>query len=312
MPGKAKRVTYKQYAGFLIKGAEPVPIDDSTDLHMQRAVYLAMQLESPKMGTVQSYDRCAMSGGPFHFTAIQPRTMKQGSLFKLLQKLYTGPACFSLDELLDAFQEENWYLARNGTLRDITTNKLISARTIRDTFTPIGGKVPLRGVRYNTAKAWALLFHHVLEDPVTYAGQMEFAIDYLIKGQQKLENGAYCLSDSSELNFLRVEGYKVCGIKEHSISLEDDFAMCFYHSHSVNAPGIARKCLQWALKQPTDQFARALIWKLGRTKYGRWQDQKGSGKNRYDHTRSKARTTGFWPKEFFTELAPKDLSTRFK
>jgi len=301
--GKIKRVKYKQYAGMLVKGTNPVPLPE-TDLHMERAAYLAVQLESPKMGTVQSYDRCAMSGGPFHFTAIQPKVMVQGSLFDLLQCIYREAlGCRTLTELYDAFEKENWYVTRHGELRDITTNGLIPAKEIRNTFTPMDGKVPTGGVHYKQARYWAKLFHEVLADPKTYRAQMEFAIDYLIAGQEVLERQAY---DYWDLNLVRAD---------REITFERDLAMCVYHAHSVNAPGIARKCLKWAYEQPEEKFAKALIWKLGRYKYGRWQDQKGKGKNRYDKTRLKARASGLWDKFLFEgskAIMPVDLPKEFK
>jgi len=297
-----KRVKYKQYAGMLVKGSNSVPLPE-TDLHMERAAYLAVQLESPKMGTVQSYDRCAMSGGPFHFTAIQPKAMVQGSLFRLLQHIYREAPCQTLTELYDAFEFVNWYVTRRGDLRDITTNELVPARIIRNIFTPMDGKVPKRGADYKQARYWAKLFHELLADPKTYRAQMEFAVQYLIKGQQRLEADAY-FPDPPDL--IRAD---------REITLERDLAMCVYHAHSVNAPGIARRCLKWAYGQPEENFAKALIWKLGRYKYGRWQDQKGKGRNRYDHTRVKAKASGLWHSTFFSgtkAIMPVDLPKRLK
>ena len=79
------------------------------------------------------------------------------------------------------------------------------------------------------------------------------------------------------------------------LTLEEDLAMCMYHSHSVNGPAPARTVLNNVLKRRNrgEDFARLLIWSLGTKKFGRWIT------HRYPRTRSKALQSGLWPRRFF-------------
>jgi len=301
MANKADRIQYKTWSGIRIRGTNPVPVPTS-DLHIDRAAYLATSLESPKMGAVQSYDRAAMSGGPFHFTAIQPNPMVQGSLFQLLRHLEVAAPCEALDDLWDALSvHEGWFVARDGKLRDMTSGDLIPAATIRNVFTPPGGKVPTAGPQREQAEMWARLFHTLLSDPATYHAQQEFAIEYLMRGQRKAEKDFYGTRD-------------LLTMRASSEGMDMDLALSVYHAHSVNAPGPAVKCLN-ATKATfgANRFSHAaaayLIWRLGRYKYGRWQDTT-DGRNRYDHTRAAARKSGMWPAVLFTTIMPDNLSIK--
>lgn len=314
MANKAAWLKYKTWAGIRILGTNPMPVPTS-DLHIDRAAYLACCLESPKMGAVQSYDRAGISGGPFHFTAIQPKAMVQGSLFKLLRHLEVAAPCEALDELWAAFLMEDCYVARDAKLRHITTGRVIAASRIRDMLAPPGGKVPKqRGPQRKKAERWARLFHNLLSDPATYHAQKEFAVEYLLRGQRKFEADFYSPYD---LVSLRAATGADPADEYAYIPTQTDLALCVYHAHSVNAPGPAKKCLQATLKlfrnECLSPIAGAyLIWRLGRYKYGRWQDT-NDGRNRYDHTRVKAMKSGLWPKRFFTgseAIMPKNLSVK--
>jgi len=292
----ASRVTYKEWAGIIIKGTLPVS-PPTSDLHVDRAAYVATTMESPKAGTVQSYDRCAMSGGPFHFTAIQPSTMTQGSLFQLLRHLELSSPCPELTALWNKLKGKNWFVARDGTLRNITTGALVPGTDIRNEFTPDNGVVPTEGPKRVQAEAWAMAFHLLLAAPATARGQQEFAIEYLLKGQQDTERNYY-----APLELLTV--------KTAQISLAADLALCTYHAHSVNAPGPAVTCLKQvhaAFPNGSDRLgskaAAYLIWLLGRNTYGAWQDDKDGG-NRYDNTRINAMRSGLWPQALFVTAAP--------
>jgi len=310
MPNKAERLTYKSWSGIRIKGTEKVPVP-YTDLHIDRAAYLATSLESPNMGAVQSYDRAGMSGGPFHFTAIQPGPMVQGSLFNLLRYLEVTAPCTDLDRLWEALAKERWFVARDGTLRNIDSGVLIPAGLIRHRFAPPQGKVPESGPDREQAEYWARLFHNLLSNPVTYKAQQEFAVQYLISGQKSFEAAYYTPHNILTLR----SGIAIYDRHKEIFPLEIDLALCVYHGHSVNAPGPAKRCLEDMQKKfaPADKSvsaAKYLIWRLGRYKYGRWQDTTDD-RNRYDHTRIKAMQSGLWPKEFFVganALMPKDLN----
>ena len=313
MANPANWIKYKEYSGIRIRGTAPVPVPES-DLHIDRAAFLATSLESPKMGAVQSYDRAAMSGGPFHFTAIQPKPMVQGSFFKLLRHLEVAAPCENLDTVWYALAAAGWYIARDGKLRARDTGKVISAHAIRDEFTPLGGKVPKTGKHRAQAVFWARVFHNLLADPTTFYAQQEFAIEYLLRGQKSTEVAYYNPFDLLSLRAIDLRNTKQAVA---SIMFPIDLALCVYHAHSVNAPGPAVKCLKSTHTLFKDirfskEAAQYLIWRLGRYKYGRWQDTT-DGRNRYDHTRHAAMRSGLWPKQLFTgktAIMPKDLSVR--
>lgn len=303
---------YKAFSGCRIKGGELVTtdcIDD--DYHMDRAYYLTSKLEAPRFGAVQSYDGAGMSGGPMHNIAVYPRSMKQGSLFPLLRHLHDTAPTVSLGDLFTAYEEENWSVERDGKLRSWTTGKLISGKEIRTIFTPPRGRVPRKGANWADAKEWALLHYHVFADPLTFAAQKEYAIKYLLRTQKSYESVFYDqIGIPPEVIHVDID----IPMEKELLTLEEDLAMCVYHSHSVNAPGPARTILKNTLKKHSrgEHFARLLIWSLGKKKYGNWQDTK-DGKNRYDRTRYHARRSGLWPKEFFVgrgALMPKDLGSR--
>jgi len=297
---------YKEWSGILVKGTVLAPVP-TTDLHLDHAAYLATSLESSHMGTVQSYDRCGMSGGPFHFTAIQPSTMTQGSLFELLHYLEVTAPCPELTSLWAMFKGKNWFVAKDGTLRDFTSGKQVDGALIRDTFTPPGGKVPQSGPQRIEGDRWTLAFNALLAAPATFKAQQDFAAKYLMGGQKAIEASYYAPLD---ITTVRVGTPKP---SEALIAKHADLALCCYHAHSVNAPAPALKCLKTVQAEyPNDRFgqkaATYLIWLLGTSTYGNWKDDKDGG-NRYDNTRLSAMKCGLWPQEFFgsTGIMPVDL-----
>src|SRR5210317_1817497 len=150
---KMKWVTYKSFAGFKMGGLEPVqpPRGFNRTNHMRRAFYLTAQLESPLWGSVQNYDGAGMSGGPMHWVAVYPKTMRQGGLFGLLRAIEIGSspdAQTVIKDLWDRFGKHGWYVATDGNLRSTEDGSLISGKEIRNTLSPVGGIVPaIRGDR---------------------------------------------------------------------------------------------------------------------------------------------------------------------
>ena len=279
---------YKKFSGCLIPGTVKVPVPGPHATHIERAYYLTAKLEAPTYGSVQSYDGAAMSGGPLHNIAIYPRYMKQGSLFKLLE--YLGDA-----RIYDAYDKEGWLLTSHG-LAD-AKGSLISASTIRNTFTPNNGRVPKEGPQWEQAKQWALLHHTVLSDPETFEQQRKFAIRYLLRTQQAIEEVAYYRAGLSPY--------------DRSVNPGLDLAFSVYHAHSVNAPGTARRVLKASIGALPDtlKFSKRLIYKLGTRKYGNWRDTL-DGRNRYDRTRIHAMRSKLWPRELFVgkqAIMPKNL-----
>ena len=274
-------VRYKGYSGCRIDGTVPVPRPETLS-HMERAYFLATQLESPCYGAVQSYDGTGLSAGPFHHVAIYPKTLGQGSLFSLLSRMELGqPATPSMLSLLSAYRSRGWAITAAGILNNFRSGKPISGSAILNEFAPIKGAVPKKGPLWEKAQRWAYLHHRVFADPTMFEIQKNFAIDWLISGQKATEAAAYSDRDMRTL------------MVEKDLSLAEDLALCTYHAFSVNAPGPAQEILNGALRQASranvpgrilDGFSRSL--------FGNW-------KSRYLRTRSAAMSAGLWPTSFF-------------
>lgn len=301
---------YKGYSGFLVKGTTPVSMALHPDQcpHMERAFHLVAQLEASKWGSVQSYDGAGMSAGPLHNTAINPKNMTQGSLWKLMRKIeLMAPACDSVHAVWRRLREANMFVSRVGDLRYYDRGHRVSAEDIRNLFTPPDGKVRAGGPEHEQAEEWALLFHRLFADGATWYAQKEHAIEWMINTRQSGEEAAY--PERCDYSNAKV------GDRPHEVPPFIDFAMCVYHAFSVNAPGAAGRILDIYvpdkhLKNWSDGiFARALIKGLGKSDYGRWKDNK-RGNNRYDRTRAKAIKSGLWPEDYFygpNALMPENL-----
>lgn len=302
---KFDRVTFRKgkYAGIKVIGDDEVdldefrgPTDQGLQKHMVRAAYLATKLESPQWGSVQSYDNAGISAGPFHWIAHYPRGGKQGPLFGLLRAIETAVPNYILSDVWSMLEAEGWYVAMDGKLRSTTDGSLIDGRKIRDVVAAPKGFVPKVGPERDSADNWALAFHELMSRDETKAPQIQYAIEYLTRGQHKLESQAYRLmtglSEDSDLGSIRVSG------DGPQIDLQEDLAMAVYHAHSVNAPGPAASCLREALRASrgstdTSVFPKRLIRALGKKKYGAWD-------KRYVRTRQKAQQSGLWDRSLFT------------
>lgn len=302
---KLSRVTFRngQFAGIKIIGSDEVdleefkgPLGQGLQKHMVRAAYLATTLESPQWGSIQSYDNAGLSAGPFHWIAHYPRTGEQGPLFGLLRAIEMACPHYILSDVWNMLADVGWYVAMDGNLRSTTNGSLIDGRLIRDEFSAPKGYVPARGPIRQRAEKWALAFHELLSRDETKQPQIQYAIEYLTRGQHELEGTAYrlmtLLPADADLGSIRVEGEN-CPL----LSQEEDLAMAVYHSHSVNAPGTAAACLKDALRfsrgsdDPTI-LPKRLIRALALKRYGAWD-------RRYTRTRLKARTSGLWDDRLF-------------
>jgi hypothetical protein len=293
---------YHSWSGCKISGGDKYAPDDDKD-HMQRALWLTAQVEGGgTFGAINSYDGAAMSAGLEHKIAVYPKSMEQGSLWKLLRQLELYAPCQELENLWDSFKHGPfWYLAQDGTVRHYNTGRLITAREIRDELSPPGGKVPKTGQNWEKAKDWALLFHELFSAQKTHQVQVNSAIDSLVRGNGKNESEAYKVS-------VGVEHPTVLRAGEN-IDMEHDLAWCVYHSFSVNAPSMARRRLSSSRPDNSLQYPKRLIRVLGTTNYGRWHDTFDGG-NRYDRTRIYAMRSKYWPEELFNgsnAIMPKNL-----
>ena len=279
---------YHNYSGILLRGTANVeiPIGSNKFNHMQRAAYLTSQLEAPTWGTVQSYDGAGISGSLCHFIACYPSTGDQGLLFSCINYIATKVDAKNqnLVALLQAVHDQNWTLVEKGVVD--ASNKLISGRIIRNVVAPVNGTVPQVGPNREQADKWALLLHNLLADPATFAAQTEFTINYLLYGYQSKEKEIYDI-------FMGKSDYSVkelqAGLEVGKLSFEADLAMCFYHSASVNAPGIAIKSL---VKGNKETLAKNIIRSLGTTQYGAW-------KERYTQARATAKASNLYPNSLF-------------
>lgn len=310
---KMERVRYKKLHGIRIKSAIQVEMNQFNvhHSHMQRAAYLATMMEAPQWGSVQGYDNCGISGGPFHFIARFPRDGSQGPLFKLLRRIeqsigdqfaMNGQAEPTLNNNLGRLWHMlagvGWYVATDGKLRSTLDGSVIGGNAIRDEFAPLRGKVPMSGWCRTQAEMWAKAFYQLLSDPLTYSAQIDYCIEWLNAGQKRLELGVYSKLMGVPVNHTQKLNNLCPDFDEFSGAL--DLAMCFYHDNSVNAPGAAASCLKKAKPilngkltgDKAQRFAARLIKLLATKKYGAW------GK-RYIKTRRYAMASELWGPKLF-------------
>jgi len=305
-------VQYKTWSGVSLRGAEPVG-KPTSGRHMDRAVWLTSQLEGPYYGTVQSYDGAGMSAGLLHNVAVLPSTMQQGSLFALLRRMADqAPNALGVAGLIGALANADLVLAEDGKLRERETGGVATGEMIRDLFAPPKGKVPRRGEDFDTACFWAEAWNRAFSDPATFVAQGDYAVTWLCAGGRQTELEAYRLfTRNPALDSpicLTVGQNGACALPEAL-----DFAMCVYHSFSVNGPAPAETALKQALatmKKKLDviDFGKTLIRKLGTSGYGRWHDNPDDKGNRYDSTRLAAWRSGLWDQGLVRLLMPKDLA----
>jgi hypothetical protein len=274
---------------------------------------MTSQLESGKWGTVQSYDGCGISGGPFHWIATSP-SGDPGLLFDLVRVIEVSvsddnPNFAALNE---AFKQAGCFLGKDGHLKG-TNGVNLSGKQIQNLLAPVDGVVPETGPNRTIADKWALLFHNLFADPATYKAQTEYALSYLVGGYMERERVAYEAMFQSSVE--TIETIKIpdpSALADPVGFLSVDLAMCFYHSASVNAPGIAARCLKEVMfgtlyNNPTLELPKALIHKIGTQNYGKWRDRP-DGEDRYDIFRMKAKQTGLWPDVLFSTIMPENLT----
>jgi hypothetical protein len=284
---------YKSWSGAKATGGKVFTLQkEEKKRHMWRALWLTAQVEGGgRFGAVQSYDGAGISAGLEHKIAVYPRTMKQGSIWKLLREFELHAPCEPLEELWDALRQKKLYLAQDGSLRHLETGRLASGAEIRNLVAPAGGRVPQTGPHWEEAKRWVVLFRNLFINEATHDTQINSAIRSLVRGNGKNESVAYKTSVGVEHPTVIRYG--------KNISAEHDLAWCVYHSFSVNAPGKGRQRLTASRPDGTDAWPKRLIRTLGTTNYGRWHDTFDGG-NRYDRTRIYAMRSGMWPEELFT------------
>lgn len=298
-------VRFSSFAGFMARGtggAFEAPVEPLR--HIDRAVWLAGQLEAPTWGTVQGYDGCGMSGGIIHHIAVGPRDLSQGSFFPLLRRVFDhldatsgAPVNKSRIELrLDAL---GYQLGRDGKIRT-KAGELLPGRDVRGMLGARDGNTARKGADADKALWWTTECRDLLSHPSTRKPQSDYAALWLAQGNSSLELGVYRRFS----RLVRLDA--MLDVEARSLPPEVDLAMCIYHAFSVNGPAPAAAVLK-AVEAITDpmSFSKRLVRGLGKRQFGRWQDEPGDGGNRYDKTRRAA--LRFWPKDLVAQIAPVDL-----
>lgn len=300
---RTRWVTYKNYSGYIVDGGPIVELSPTEkNLHVMRAVWLTSRLEGSHFGTVQGYDGAGMSAGLLHNIAVFPRTLEQGSFFALLARVMTASPA-DAEEVREALGMQGWQVGRDGVLRNVEGVK-VSGREIRNEFSGPEGKVPRRGSERQ--RAWAERFHRLFAAQGAHLAQIDYAAEWLAAGYGSTELDIY------KRFTLQPSLDSFIGLPSVRLPPEIDIAMCVYHAFSVNAPAIAKGCLDAALplriNEKAIDFAKRLIRKLGAKKYAAWQDEPGEGgRSRYDKTRRAVWSSPFWDTGLARELMPVDL-----
>jgi len=335
--------THKSYSGPVIYGKK-IPQDNvRTTSHCQRAVWLTEGVETEhRAGSIMAADGTGMTAGRGQHILVYPKELAhedfnakddQGGLGKLLRRIEVKAPSSSLDILYGAFIAEGWHVASDGRFRwnedgrvkvkgrwiNCKAGDVVHGAVLRDTITPIGGKVPKTGRRWEQAKAWALLFHVVFSEPNSLEVQAAFEVNHLY---HRMVSKKFAFRDNRRKETVSQVVYGGRQSKTpiphlqvgRDISEELDLAMCVFHSHTVNAPAIAFRRLRDTLKAtgfnaPRDRgtnkeivFARELLKRLAKTNYGRWLDSLKTG--RWSRTRKTAMKSGLWPMRFFQGSSP--------
>lgn len=324
---------FKSYSGPCIYGEQRKP-DFSTKLHCERAVLLTEGVETGyRLGSIMAADGTGMTAGLGQHILVYPRELAsedfnakddQGGLGELLRHMEVHAATPALDKLWEAFIAEGWYVAQDGRLRwhdnarvkvsgrwmDCKAGDVVHGAILRDTITPVGGKVPKTGAQWEQSKQWAILFHEVFSDPGSLKSQFDFEVQHLVtrighrkypfRPHRRPETMAQAVYGSTSNEGLVVG---------RDISAMLDLALGVFHSHTVNAPAIAYRKLQESIQatgyRPEQArggtgeiaLARDLLRRLATAHYGRWNEDIAQG--RWARTRARARESGMWPGEFF-------------
>jgi hypothetical protein len=300
--------SYGSYSGPRIRGKKSLDLRRDSS-HMDRVLWLTSKVESGgNFGAVMAYDGTGMTAGLHQAIAVYPKELAdddlnaaddQGSLFALLASLPSD----TTTALRALFASEGWLLVGEDLryaddtvvhIGDVTVrakrNSLVYGDHIRDVFTPVDGKVPRSGPRWEESKRWAVAFHEVFSNPKTFDAQIAFGVEHF--------------NNTARRKKLSVAG-RTATLSEwlyggSPLSMEADLAIAVFWSHSVNGPSVAYRILTSVLEKdptPSQGFASRLLRDLAHSTYGRWNFSVRSG--RWSRTRLAAKASGLWPKEFF-------------
>lgn len=324
------------YSGPYVHGTislEP-PMGDDAEFHAQRAYWLTCQVETAnKIGGVMMADGTAFTIGLDQHIAVYPRELAaedwnaeddQGDAWVILARM--GGVSRHMDLITKALNAKGWYI-EGGRLRwlhdgqdtvrgkvlQVKARSLVHGATIREAITPNQGVVLKDTPGWETAKAWATMFHNLTADMATLKVQRAFGIEHLCNriGNRTIQLNARRRPETILSLVYRSSEEPVPNIERISSSdmrPELDLALCVLHSHSVNAPSIAFAELKEAindidwnplLRNPDNEarLAERILSRLRVREYGRW-------KARWDRTRKAAMGVGWWDKVLFRTVMP--------
>ena len=328
--------THGLYSGPVIYGQKIDP-NTNTDFHVRRAVIVTEGVETGyRVGSVMAADGTGMTCGRGQHILVYPRELAnedfdaendQGGLGKLLCEIEVKAPSQELEVLYGALNWEEWYVARDGKLRwlkdmrvmlagrwvDCNAGDVVHGNVLRNAITPVNGKVPKKGERWQKARQWALFFHNVFSNPSSFKVQFDFEVDHLV---QRTGHRKFAFHENRRKETILQVVYGGCDIRGlrvgEPITEELDLAMCVFHSHTVNAPSVSFRTLRDVLRvtgyeygsgaSAEASFARQLLRALAKVRYGRWNEDIRGG--RWARTRECARKSGMWPARFFSGQNP--------
>jgi hypothetical protein len=296
-------VTYQNYSGYKVAGLRAFSPADVADSHLERAVWLASQVEGGgTWGTVQGYDGCGISGGLLHNVGLY-RTGEQGDFWKLIDAINLDVQASARGALpeLEAIKAElarlRWEV-RGGLVRFQNSGVVVNGHVLQTELSGPGGN-PQTLIDRARAAAWCARFSALLENQRTYSVQKRFAANWMYRSQTTVEARAYALALGRP-----PRDEEIISLPMHVLGEPFDLAMCCLHSHSVNAPAIALTKLTDTLAHCTPaDFPQRIIRALATSNYGKWHDTK-DGANRYDRTRLACARSGFWNPGTISALLP--------
>jgi hypothetical protein len=308
---------FKDYSGPVAVGTIPVLPPNGLGC-AERAYWLTTKVETGgTYGSVVMFDGSAVTAGPDQHILVYPKELAnedfnaaddQGPLGALLARVMSVSA-LGVD-MRRRFLQAGWTLSPTGRFLyaqdrsvqvggrtiQVKAGGVVHGAVLRDTFTPIGGRVPSSGPQWETASSWAMLLSNLFSDPTTFSTQRLY-------GQEQLEKSYKSRKFTVEGQIVTPESILRSDIHTASVGPVPealDLAMAMWYSNSVNAPAIAMKCLEKAWRAVAGspvKLPAEIIRTLGMSTFGRWNSSISGG--RYQRTRIIAQSSRLWSPDFF-------------
>lgn len=232
----ARYTKYNGYAGYVIKGEEPIresPLFNK-EKHLHRILLLLSSgIESSTWGTVQSYDGAGISAGLLHHVATLPKQQVRGNAFwALIQEFY--------DRKLEKIPGVEM---RGGVPYDSETGVVLIGDDIRRLFT--GTSI---GFTHNPPPPGVLerveLIHRLFASKDTRTAQIAAAEGWLVQICRFAPDlNPTVHSPPPGLRRLRTANF---------VSPELELAACVVRTFAVNNPAAAKSAIKQALPIDAD------------------------------------------------------------